>query len=245
MSTGALAQRLASLLPPLALAMLTLLGCNRGLWTPDEPREAKISREMALRLSVILPRNGEQLIEKPPLYYWTVAALFRVTGGASVAAARAVSVAAAAATLAILVIWGSAAHSRAAGWLSALMLATCVQFVVSAHWVLIDPLLMLTTTLAAWAAWELLARRDSAALRWVFYGALVLALWIKGPIGPVLVCAGLVAYVLVDRPAHWRRLRPILGIVSRCFITPGPCHTRSCPGCRRCSRHCDPRIGDT
>lgn len=210
MSTAdTLAQRFGSLLPPLALAMLALLGCNRGLWTPDEPREAEISREMALNLSVIPTLNGERFIEKPPLYYWTVAALFRVTGGASVLAARAVSVAAAAATLAILVIWGSAAHSRAVGWLSALMLATCVQFLVSAHWVLIDPLLMLTTTLAAWAAWQLLARRDSGALRLLLYGSLILALWIKGLIGVVLIGAGLVGYIVVDRPAHWRRLRPI------------------------------------
>jgi 4-amino-4-deoxy-L-arabinose transferase-like glycosyltransferase len=207
-----LARRIGALLPPLALALLALLGCNRGLWTPDEPREAEISREMALAPAVIPTLNGQRFIEKPPLYYWTVGAVFRLTGGPSVAAARAVSVAAAAATLALLVAWGSAAHSRAAGWLAALMLASSAQFLVSSHWVLIDPLLMLTTTLAAWSAWELLARRDSRRLRWIFYGALVLALWIKGPIGPVLVCAGLVAYVLVDRPAHWRRLRPILGI---------------------------------
>lgn len=209
MSTNPLAQRLSALLPPLALALLALLGCNRGLWTPDEPREAEISREMALNPGVIPTLNGERFIEKPPLYYWTVAALFRITGGPSVIAARAVSVAAATATLAILVIWGGAAHSRAAGWLSALMLASCVEFLVSAHWVLIDPLLMLTTTLAAWAAWELLARRDSALLRLQLYAALILALWIKGLVGPVLVCAGLVAYILIDRPTHWRRLRPI------------------------------------
>ena len=207
-----LARRTVALLPPLALALLALLGCNRGLWTPDEPREAEISREMALAPGVIPTLNGERFIEKPPLYYWTVAAVFRLTGGPGVAAARAVSVAAAAATLALLVAWGSAAHSRAAGWLGALMLASSAQFLVSTHWVLIDPLLMLTTTLAAWSAWELLARRDSSGLRWIFYGALVLALWIKGLIGPVLVCAGLLAYVLIDRPAHWRRLRPILGI---------------------------------
>ncbi len=198
-------------MPSLALALLALLGCNRGLWTPDEPREAEISREMALAPAVIPTLNGQRFIEKPPLYYWTVAAIFRLTGGPSVAAARAVSVAAAAATLALLVAWGSAAHSRAAGWLAALMLASSTQFLVSSHWVLIDPLLMLTTTVAAWSAWELLARRDSAALRWLFYGALVLALWIKGLIGPVLVCAGLLVYVLIDRPAHWRRLRPIVG----------------------------------
>src|ERR1700688_2909831 len=100
MSIGAtLAQRLASLLPPLALAMLALLGCNRGLWTPDEPREAEISREMALSPSVIPTLNGQRFIEKPPLYYWVVAAVYRLTGGPSVLAARGVSVVAGLATL--------------------------------------------------------------------------------------------------------------------------------------------------
>jgi 4-amino-4-deoxy-L-arabinose transferase-like glycosyltransferase len=207
-----LAQRFGSLLPPLALTLLALLGCNRGLWTPDEPREAEISREMALAPSVIPTLNGQRFIEKPPLYYWTVAGLYRLTGGASVWAARSVSVAAAAATLALLVAWGSAAHSRAAGWLAALMLATSLQFLVSSHWVLIDPLLMLCTTLSAWAAWELLARRDSPALRLLLYLALVLSLWIKGLIGPVLIVAGLLGYGLIERPAHWRRLRPIAGL---------------------------------
>jgi 4-amino-4-deoxy-L-arabinose transferase-like glycosyltransferase len=213
MSTGfPLAQRAGALLPPLALLLLVLLGCNRGLWTPDEPREAEVSREMALAPSVIPTLNGQRFIEKPPLYYWTVAAVYDLSGGPSVWAARSVSVLAAAATLALLVAWGSAAHSRACGWLSALMLATSVQFLISTHWVLLDPLLMLCTTVAAWAAWELLARRDSTALRWLFYLALVLALWIKGLIGPVLIGAGLGAYILIDRPAHWRRLRPIAGI---------------------------------
>jgi 4-amino-4-deoxy-L-arabinose transferase-like glycosyltransferase len=207
-----LAQRLGPAAAALALLLLALLGCNRGLWTPDEPREAEVSREMALAPAVIPTLNGQRFIEKPPLYYWTVAALFRLSGGPSVLAARSVSVLAGAATLALLVAWGTAAHSRAAGWLSALMLATCVQFMISTHWVLIDPLLMLCTTAAAWAAWELLARRDSTWLRLALYLALVLSLWIKGLIGPVLIGAGLLGYLLVDRPAHWRRLRPITGI---------------------------------
>lgn len=209
MSTQPRAQRLSTLLPPLALLLLALLGCNRGLWTPDEPREAEISREMLLNPGVIPTLNGERFIEKPPLYYWTVAALYRVTGGPSVAAARAVSVVAALATLAILVLWGSAAHSRAAGWLAALMLASSVQFLVSAHWVLIDPLLMLATTLAAWAAWQLLAGRDSIRMRLLLPASLIAALWIKGLIGPVLIVAGLLAFVSIDRPSHWRRLRPV------------------------------------
>src|SRR5579863_826257 len=206
-----LAQRLGQWWPALALLLLALLGCNRGLWTPDEPREAEISREMALRPGVIPTLNGQRFIEKPPLYYWTVAAVYRLTGGASVLAARSISVLAGLGTLALLVLWGGAAHSRMSGWLAAFMLATSVQFVVSTHWVLIDPLLMLCTTAAAWAAWELLAKRDNARLPLLFYLALVLALWIKGLVGPALIVAGLILYIAVDRPAHWRRLRPIGG----------------------------------
>ncbi|MGA2563506.1 MAG: glycosyltransferase family 39 protein, partial [Steroidobacteraceae bacterium] len=213
MSTDvALRRRTGLWWPSLALLVLALLGCNRGLWTPDEPREAEISREMALAPGLIPTLNAQRFIEKPPLYYWTVAAVYRLSGGPSVLGARAVSVAAGLATLAVLYAWGSAAHSRAAGSLCALMLATSLQFMVSSHWVLIDPLLMLVTTSAAWSAWELLVRGDSAAWRLGLYGSLVLALWIKGPIGPILVGAGLVLYVLIERPVHWRRLHPILGI---------------------------------
>jgi len=205
-------QRPRYALPLLGLLLLGLLGCNRGLWTPDEPREAEISREMLLMPSVIPTLNRQRFIEKPPLYYWVVAGVFRLTGGPSVLAARGVSVAAGLGTLALLFCWGASAHSRRAGLLAAFMLATSVQFMVSTHWVLIDPLLMLSTTIAAWAAWELLARRDSAWLRLTLYLALGLALWIKGLIGPVLLGAGLLAYIVIDRPAHWRRLRPLLGI---------------------------------
>src|ERR1700676_744709 len=194
------------------LLLLALLGCNRGLWTPDEPREAEISREMALSPSVIPTLNGQRFIEKPPLYYWVVAAVYRLTGGPSVLAARGVSVVAGLATLLTLLHWGATAQGRRAGLISACMLATSVQFMVSTHWVLIDPLLMLSTTVAAWAAWELLWRRDSAQRRLVLYLALVLALWIKGLIGPALIVAGLLAYVVVDRPPQWRRLRPLFGV---------------------------------
>jgi 4-amino-4-deoxy-L-arabinose transferase-like glycosyltransferase len=204
--------RLAELSALIGLLLLALLGCNRGLWTPDEPREAEISREMALSPAVIPTLNGQRFIEKPPLYYWIVAGVYRLTGGPSVFAARAVSVVAGLATLMLLLRWGATAHSRAAGLIAACMLATSLQFLVSTHWVLIDPLLMLATSVAAWAAWELLSRRDSARLRWALYLALVCALWIKGLIGPVLIGVGLLAYIGIERPAHWRRLRPLLGV---------------------------------
>jgi 4-amino-4-deoxy-L-arabinose transferase-like glycosyltransferase len=58
------------------LVLLSAAGLGRGLWTPDEPREAEISREMFLSPGVIPTVNAHPFAEKPPLYYWTVAAAF-------------------------------------------------------------------------------------------------------------------------------------------------------------------------
>ena len=195
----------------LLCALLGALGLDRGLWTPDEPREAEISREMALAPTVIPTLNGHPFIEKPPLYYWVVAGVFRGLGHPSANAARAVSALAGLLTVLCVYLWAARAGQRRAGILAALLLATSVQFLMSTHWVLIDPLLMLFTTLAAWAGWESLAG-TGVPRRWtaLLYAALAAALWTKGLIGVVLMFAGLAAYVVVCR-ADWRRLHPIAG----------------------------------
>src|SRR5579863_3000295 len=163
--------------PWLLVLLLAALGCNRGLWTPDEPREAEIAREMALSPSLIPTLDGQAFLEKPPLYYWVVGAAFRAVGAPSVLAARAVSVVAGLATLLLLYRWLTDGNSSRRD-ITLLMLATSVQFVVSTHWVLLDPLLMLATTVAAWAAWQLIAQPQAQQLPWwVLYGALIAALW--------------------------------------------------------------------
>ena len=77
------------------LLIVSLLGVGREPWTPDEPREAEISREMWLAPSVVPSLNDAAFVEKPPLYYWTVASVFALVGGQSAVAARAVSATAA------------------------------------------------------------------------------------------------------------------------------------------------------
>jgi 4-amino-4-deoxy-L-arabinose transferase-like glycosyltransferase len=59
----------------LALAPLWLLGMfDRGLWTPDEPREADISWRMSLQSDRSIPHLAElPFLEKPPLTYWLAA----------------------------------------------------------------------------------------------------------------------------------------------------------------------------
>jgi len=60
----------------LALAPLWLLGMfDRGLWTPDEPREADIAWRMSQQSDRAIPSlAGMPFLEKPPLTYWLAAA---------------------------------------------------------------------------------------------------------------------------------------------------------------------------
>jgi 4-amino-4-deoxy-L-arabinose transferase-like glycosyltransferase len=195
------------------LLALCLLGIGRDLWTPDEPREAAISREMLLSPGVLPTLDGMPFVEKPPLYYWTIAGVFALTGGPSAPAARAVSVVASFLTLWLVFLWGKREFSPGVGAAAALGLASSAQFAVSSHWVLIDPLLMLFTTAALWAASRVARGEASRGLLVVFHVMVILALWTKGLIGPVLVAAGLVAYAAATRSMQpIARLHPVLGV---------------------------------
>lgn len=206
---------------PAAIALLCVLlggscffGLARGLWTPDEPREAGIIREMYIAPDVIPTLNGQPFIEKPPLYYWIAAFSFRIAGGPSVAAARAVSGLAGLLTLAVLFVWVWRARSFDAAAVSTAILSTCIAFVTSVHWVRIDALLLLFCTMALWAAWERVGRAAGPGFLALFYAGLVLALWTKGLIGPVLAVTGLMTYAGISRSLKiLAPLRPVAGVV--------------------------------
>jgi 4-amino-4-deoxy-L-arabinose transferase len=66
----------------LALAPLWTVGIlGRGLWTPDEPREADIAWRMSLQHDRSLPQlAGTPFLEKPPLSYWMSGSAISVFG---------------------------------------------------------------------------------------------------------------------------------------------------------------------
>ena len=162
---------------------------------------------------VVPTLNGEAFIEKPPLYYWATAGSFRLGGGPSVAAARAVSALAAVLTLLVAFVWVARAVAVETGAFATVMLGTFAAFITSAHWVRIDGLLLLFCTIALWAAWERIGRSGGASFLAIFYAVLVLALWTKGLIGPVLIAAGLMTYAAVSRNRKvLAPLRPFAGI---------------------------------
>jgi 4-amino-4-deoxy-L-arabinose transferase-like glycosyltransferase len=75
-----------TLLDVLALVTLALLLTATGLglrgpWPPDEPRYALVARDMLLSGDWLFPRIGGDLYaEKPPLYFWLMAATMGLTG---------------------------------------------------------------------------------------------------------------------------------------------------------------------
>jgi len=199
-----------------ALLVASVVGLGRDVWTPDEPREVEIGREMWLAPAVVPTLNDERFVEKPPLYYWAVAGAYALFGGPSAAAARAVSAAAAFATLLLVLHWGRRAFSAPVGVAAAIGLATSAQFMITSHWIVMDSLLMLATTVAFWAAYELVrgsAKRGTLA---IFYAAVLAALWTKGLIGPVLIASGLLAYAAARR--SFAALKPLHPFAGAAFV---------------------------
>ena len=82
-----------ALLVVVALAPVWLIGIlDRGLWTPDEPREADIAWRMSQQSDRALPQlAATPFLEKPPLSYWSSGKLLglNVTGMSTACAAPA------------------------------------------------------------------------------------------------------------------------------------------------------------
>ncbi len=208
----------------LGLLALCLMGLSRDLWTPDEPREAEMSREMYLNPGVIPALAGRPFYEKPPLYYWAVAASYGLCGGPSAWSARLVSGLSGFLTLLVVYLWGKRAKSKELGLAAAVLLALSLQFVISSHWIIIDPLLMLLAALASWAGYELASRGASKTFAALFYGAMALSMWTKGFIGPLCLAAGLCLHWLWERKSRpWKAFHPFYGLLfmALCFASVG------------------------
>lgn len=134
----------------IALAPLWLLGIlDRGLWTPDEPREADISWRMSQQLTSV-PRLADQpFLEKPPLSYWLSAA-----GLVAFDQPRVPNILYAAVTALAIGATAAAMTDAAAAFLSALLAATTlIAFRVSV-WLAPDACLLAGCALALLGAYK-------------------------------------------------------------------------------------------
>ncbi|MBP2645548.1 MAG: hypothetical protein H6Q75_988 [Firmicutes bacterium] len=157
------------------------------LTDPDEPVYAETAKEMIQFNDYLSPRIfGEFWYDKPPMYYWLAAGSFKLFG-ISEFTARFPS--ALAGILCVLAVYVSACRlfNERAGMLSALVLATSLEFFYVAKGSVTDMTLTLFLTVALLAFLE--------KRYYLFYIGAALATVTKGPIG--LVFPGTIIFL------HW------------------------------------------
>ncbi|HEX5135837.1 MAG TPA: phospholipid carrier-dependent glycosyltransferase [Planctomycetota bacterium] len=165
---------------------------SRDVWQPLETRYATIAREMAETGDWLLPRiNGEPYQDKPPLFFWLGAVLWKVAGPQCV---RVVSALAGAGTLVVLAALARLWFSRRAALLSAAILATTPEFGWLARFGELDVALTFFTTLSVYG-WFAGGKRTA-----LFYLGMGLAVMVKGPPGVLVPVVAAVAGRLARVP---------------------------------------------
>ncbi len=204
--------------PALVLLALTLLlalpqAALLPLLDRDEPRFAEASREMLGSHNFVVPTfNFAPRYAKPPLIYWCMAASYEIFGE-NAFAARLPSLLAVAGTAVLLLRWGRALGSQAAGLIAALAYSLCLQVMQQGRVATADALLIFFMTLTGFAGWRMLDLVRTGNGSWNLWG-IILAVGFGGgflakgpeallPIVPLLVSArwmgwrGIASFLLI------------------------------------------------
>jgi 4-amino-4-deoxy-L-arabinose transferase-like glycosyltransferase len=191
------------------LLIIVVLGsilffCNLGgrdFWNPDEPRYAEVAKEMLLGEGWLVPHlNNAVYLEKPPLFFWTIAGTARLLGTMNEYAGFIPSALFALFTLILTFLLGKRLCNEKVGFYAALILATTIMFFWLARRANIDTPLTFFTTATIFLFFEGFYRQRG---RWIFYAlaycAMALGFLTKiqvAVIVPLLVIGG---YFLIQK----------------------------------------------
>jgi len=214
---------------------------DHALWTPDEPRDAEVGREMAVSGNYVVPTLAETpFLEKPPLAWWAMSGLYKLFG-VSDGVARTSS--ALAGLLTLLLVFDLV--RRIADPFAALMatLATgCLSgFYYEYHRVIVDPWLSLFVMLGYWGyVLAMLPPREDDSIRnpqsairnpspcpWailIIYLAGGLSFLAKGPVGPGLIAGPVIVSILWNRQWNffrsWMHVPAAVIFLALCALWP-------------------------
>jgi 4-amino-4-deoxy-L-arabinose transferase-like glycosyltransferase len=189
----------------LCAALLILLNLGRqDLWASHEARAAQDAQRLLDDGPWALPRlfDGQSELQKPPAYYWLVAAVAELDGGCVDAWAVRLPAAITALLTPVLVWW----HLRRAGrpvaaLIAVTILGTAVHFVTLARTGRIDMPLTCAVAAAMLIGCPARARAGRSSLLATLPLGVVfgIALLLKGPIGVVLPCSSIAVWKLIER----------------------------------------------
>jgi len=197
----------------LAAALAAIPAGRRPFWSSDEARVVLLARSVLEEGRwLVAELRGQDYLNKPQLFYWSVALASRPFGRVTESSAAIVPILAAIAAVAGVIAIGSRLWGWTTGALAGLVLATTPLQFDMAHQVLPDIML------SAWLVWALYFLVSAARSDWSvaplvgLYACLTGALLSKGPAGLAGIAAAVVAVAFTDGVATLRRLRPVLGL---------------------------------
>lgn len=204
---------LVALAAALPLAVFSVDLGAPSLWDPDEGRHAEIASEMLISGEWLTPTlNQEPYRERPPVYYWLLAAGLALFGHHNEAAARLPS-----AVFAVLGIWGAILWGwrylrPTAGVLAGVILATSAGYVGMGRLAIVDAVYSVLIARALLAMGERLTGTPTG-FPWAFYGWLAAATMVGGPVAVLLAALVAAAFVTIaGDPGRLRRLRLLPGV---------------------------------
>ncbi len=181
---------------------------GRGLWKPDEPREAAIAARMARPGGdLVVPHLGDAAFcEKPPLYYWVAAGSARLFGRGAVALRLPNALYALAGALLVGAL-AAAAAGRAAALAAGIAMGTLYLAYRVEIWVATDALLMLSVAGALLGCYRgLAAARGWPKLGWyaLMHAFLAAGFLTKNVVAWIVPGLALLVFVVWER--RWREV---------------------------------------
>ena len=232
---------LAALAVSLAVSFVGVF--DHSLWTPDEPRDAEVGREMLQSGDYLVPTlAGEPFLEKPPLAWWAMAGFYHVFG-VSDGVARSASALAGVLTLLLVFDLMRRVADPFAALMATVAAATMSGFFIHFHRAIVDPWLALFVMLGYWA-FVLAAfpapppegfkpsggysasssSRPCPLAIGILYLAAGLAFLVKGPVGVALLVGPVAVGIAVGRRwsffRSWAHVPGLLLFAALCLAWP-------------------------
>jgi 4-amino-4-deoxy-L-arabinose transferase-like glycosyltransferase len=198
----------------LAFVVFAIPAGRRPFWSSDEARFAILAQDILDQGRWLVPHlRGDLYLNKPQLYFWSIALVSLIAGRVTELTAAIPSVLSAVATVGGVVAIGRRLWGPHIGLLAGLVLVATLPFYAFSHAVLSD---VMMTAFMTWALYFLLrAQTGDDDARWpllAFYGCIGAAVLAKGPAGLAALAAGAVATAVTRGPAALTRLKPVYGV---------------------------------
>ncbi|AMJ87371.1 MULTISPECIES: ArnT family glycosyltransferase [Alteromonas] len=152
----------------------------RDAWPPDEPRFALVAKEMVTSGQWLIPmRGGELYPDKPPVFMWSIAVFYLLTGSLSVAMLLPNAIASLI-TLTVTYRLSRALADERAAIMSMLLLLLSPQFLIQAKFAQIDALVACCVWIGVYGFVRHFCIAESWRCYFIAWGAMGLGIITKG-----------------------------------------------------------------